>query len=409
METKIYVPAIIQEENKLFEVNVLENSHGENSLLIEGKKEPRYERLFKKKIPEINCEIGLMPTDGETVFNDFSNSTYSITLGTLIAAKVFTYKMKFKNEYKGIVITGNLAEDNEYLCVVDDIKEKYEAAKSIVENQTDKVLFLYVSDEEEDLGKDNNIKVVRFTSYDRLEDLISYLFVTYHLEINYDPETYEYEFIDENFIGKLVFKQLEYPETSIDMESFSVKIHIDENRFPKSIKHPEFTICYKMIHRMERSIKLAVKLLFSSQMKKRYSSIDLNYGESLRNIIDSLLSRCPVINGKDGYTEIDAVLKNKSWSLIIPIQVDMWNFVVCKYFGPEVLFKPVQRESKFELLEIELTANSKFDVKKWRTECFIPSLIERYYSGVENENIKEDEIDFEKIFDTSQWWVMGLH
>jgi hypothetical protein len=419
MINSIYVPVVCNGENELFEIKVAENNIADHKVILEDEYFPRYEKLFLKKIPEINCQFGFNLIGKEGYLKDFSNATYSITLATIIAAKVFTYKPIFKEEYSGIVITGNLAEGNDFLCVVDDIEEKYKAVEKLSLSVEGKILFIYVSDEEISILPPDEIEIKRFTSYNTLDEVFDFLFVLKTIDINYDWINKTYCLADKNIINNIICEQLEDKTIAIDMHSISINIQIDKNSFPKNYC-PEISENYHYIASKKRLLTTCIKLLFSKEFKLRYPTIYVDYEIILKRIMDLILidPGLGLWRNKEryDYMQFDVVQKTSIGELLmlLPIKKDDWEKVfkencICSFLDREANQKQLKEiiENKkplFYLIEVQLMIG-----KKWMSECFVPNLLYNYALWVEREIFKEGDVDINDFFNLDKWEVRGSH
>lgn len=411
MINSIYVPVIINDKDELFEVTVCENNCKDSCLTMEGEVVPRYERIFKKKIPEMNCNIGFNSFEGNKILEDFSNATYSITLGTFIAIKIFTYKLVFKNQYTGIVITGNLAEGNDYLCVVDDIEKKYKAATKLLKTSDDKILFIYVSDVDFDLKNSDAVHIKRFSSYDTLDTIFDFLFVSRTVEIDYDPLGKTYSLSGKRIIHNLVCEQIENRSISIDMQSLTVKINLDDKKFPKN-HCPEIMEVYNQANQKKRLLKNCIQLLFSKEFKTLYSAMTIDYEAVLKSLFDLILLGKEYIH-KDNI-HIDALSKSSKGDLLLKVPMDRKDYekVIKKnmffpFFPEEENWHRVMElipkgRPLFSLIELPIALGWE-----WGTKYLIPTLLARCAFWIENKKLSFDEITANTILDVDKWNVMG--
>ena len=123
-------------------------------------------------------ETGKNKEDG--TFEDFSESTASISLGVFCSAYATMYNLSFKKKYDSITVTGDFSvQDGKiFLSEVTDIKEKYKAVQDYASKNTDKQhLFIYVSSEEMILGGwHDNVFVIPVSQKDKIECVFAEIF-----------------------------------------------------------------------------------------------------------------------------------------------------------------------------------------------------------------------------------------
>ena len=85
-------------------------------------------------------------------------------------------KRSFKNNWDAVVVTGNLSEETDNLEEISFVQTKYQALTDFALDNSGTYLFIYVSNEEIKLEKNQNIKVVRYSTDYSLNLLKSEIF-----------------------------------------------------------------------------------------------------------------------------------------------------------------------------------------------------------------------------------------
>ena len=165
--------------------------------------------------------------------NEITLNTQSIALGLLIKVIIQNENRQVYKQYDKIVITGNFLEDR--LVEINDVIEKYNA---IPKNNSEKILFVYISDKLENLEYVNNVTIKRFNTKDNhLSDVINYIFA---------PVVEYYEnWIDKNGIpfgiGKISKEQVKERVESYRFEYIDNKlvrvVHINSNDLPYNFSY----------------------------------------------------------------------------------------------------------------------------------------------------------------------------
>ena len=130
--------------------------------------------------------------------NKLNNETLSVFLGIFLKAAEQIQNLEFKDDWQIICVTGNLEYDeiNNKLKLIpvdaEEIKGKFngkflEFAKN---NEQEKYLFLFISDEENVLEKEKqkmpeNITIQQFSSNTPIENIIDFVFKPYSNNFNY--------------------------------------------------------------------------------------------------------------------------------------------------------------------------------------------------------------------------------
>lgn len=182
--SKLFVPIIVNGVSALFSVTTKE-LFGYSESFFNGCKYPFLNSKLTKCFDEkaLSYEIlEINKTPEEAVFENFSESTMSISLGVFCSAYATLNKKELKQRYDSITITGDfdISDGKVILKAVSDIEKKFEAVKKNAETSlNNKHLFLYVCDDEKNPIKEgwyDNIFVVAFSSKDKIECVLSEIF-----------------------------------------------------------------------------------------------------------------------------------------------------------------------------------------------------------------------------------------
>lgn len=164
--TKIFVPVIVNEKAELFELSVTERNDARSKkagLLLKNEYFPQYVDVFKSKFSDLHHNVNFI-SQSDTRFDVFTSATYSARLGIYLALEQYINQRKFKEEWDGVVVTGNLNSENGNLTDIDQVEKKYEALIDYTKNLSGKYLFIYVSNSLIHLKESETIKISFFTS-----------------------------------------------------------------------------------------------------------------------------------------------------------------------------------------------------------------------------------------------------
>ena len=132
--------------------------------------------------------------------DELNNKTLSVFLGIFLKAAEQIQNLEFKDDWQTICVTGNLEYDKinnklELISVDDEEKEiekKFngEFIRLAEDNDTEKHLFLFISNEENILEEEKqklpkNITIQRFSSNTPIEEIIDFVFKPYSNNLNY--------------------------------------------------------------------------------------------------------------------------------------------------------------------------------------------------------------------------------
>lgn len=427
----IYVPMLIEEKAQLYLVETDfqttdtavfsicnrmkgQGNEGINTLIDKiGSYYKDYKRISLKLREEKTNK--LLKSDAITI------STQSIALGLLIAVIIQNENRKFCTNYEKIVITGNFYEDR--LVAVDNIPEKYNA---ISKDNTEKILFIYISDKIENLDYIYNVKVQQFdTKNNNLYDVINFIFATFLFDIDYDPINKSYSFRKPELLDSLIFDQLENKKTCLDRNSIQLNILIDENIYPKNFDSSIMEV-YAYIKQKARLLSTCFYILFSSQFKNNFSAFSCDYKVVITKIFDCILSNQSEneYNFNNELTAIDiiqssknAFYKDEKRTVLISPLIKKRDWI--NVFKKNLFFSGMDEENNLNIIYENIVSKHKplFPVieielilgKDWMSNCFFPELIHRIALLIEREDVREDELNFENLFDTNKWFVMGEH
>lgn len=392
MKTKIYVPVIKNTEGKLYEVKVSANDYSDRQKIpfaIQCRNEVRYSKLIVSKIKDVLCNVDLECTDGESLLEDFSSSTFSITLGIFLATRIFTYKSHFKTEkiYDGIFVTGNLAEKNDYLLSVEEIDKKFEAVKKFVRENPGKYLFIFVSDGDSYKFDFENLEVKQFDSSNALNDLYNFLF-NMEISIDYDPIQKTFEIENKNELKTFLLNKIENWRIpgGTDLISFSLKL--DEEKWPKQSDSEEIRGVYNESHYKEELLSKCFAYLFSKEFKEMHSSLEFDFNLIADGIINIVLGK-NLFSDED--VDFDIVQKTNegtyfSVSLPMPREIcsevqKLWS----RYSEPPLLW--------------DITKSNSY--KEWKSKTLLPEMTYKLVTTIEKQT--EMKVDFASYFDFSKW------
>lgn len=140
-------------------------------------------------------ETGKNKEDG--TFEDFSESTASVSLGVFCSAYATMYNRSFKKKYDSITVTGDFSvqDGKGFLSEVTDIEEKYKAVQDYASKNADKKnLFIYVSSEEDISGGwHNNIFVMPLSQREKIECLFAEVFEPSGIQNQYIQSLQQYK------------------------------------------------------------------------------------------------------------------------------------------------------------------------------------------------------------------------
>lgn len=428
----IYVPIISEENSKLYLVesdfqttdssvfsicNKMKGQGYEGINLLIDKISSYYKdcRRVSLKLKEENSNKFLSP-------DAISLNTQSIALGLLIKVIIQNENKKIFKDFDKIIITGNFFEDR--LVSVDDISKKYSA---IPKDNTEEILFIYVSDDDKGLDDIYNVTKKQFNpKNDNLDDVLNFIFSSYIVDIDYDPINRNYSVRNPELLDDIIYSQLENKNTGLQRNSFQINILIDETIYPKKFG-PRIIEVYAFIKRQTRLLSTCLIMLFSIQFKTIYSAISCNYRVVIENLLDSILCYKPEsidYSDSDRMITIDVIQKskyvihndNEKDFLISPsIRRSDWIKVFKKNLflsgmdeetNLKIIYESIVKKNKpfFPVIEIQFVLGSD-----WMSKCFLPELLSRFSLFIENEVVKEEELNLENIFDTNKWFVMGEH
>lgn len=176
--TKIFVPVIIDEKAELFELSISERNDSRSKkakLLLNNEPHPKYTDAFTSKFRSLSHNVNLFNSNGVGL-KVFTSSIYSARLGIFLCLEQFINSRQYKNNWGKIVVTGNFNCNNNYLNEISIIEKKYEAVLKLTESTNEKILYMYVSDKEINLHKNESVSIKRFKTTDTLNEVISFLF-----------------------------------------------------------------------------------------------------------------------------------------------------------------------------------------------------------------------------------------
>lgn len=204
--------------------------------------------------------------------DDITLNTQSIALGLLIKVIIQNENRQVHNNYDKIVITGNFLEDR--LVEINDVIEKY---NTIPKDNSEKILFVYISDKVVKLEYFNNVTIKQFNTTEyKLSDVINYIFA---------PMVEYYEtWVDKNGIpfgiGKLTPEQV---AQRCDSYKFVIKNgQIDKVVHINSLGNPvensgtfENPVIQEIAYLDDKTIKIrCINILGSIKYIKEYKKIN---------------------------------------------------------------------------------------------------------------------------------------
>ena len=350
--------------------------------------------------------------------DEITLNTQSIALGLLIKIIIQNENRQVHKQYDKIVITGNFLEDR--LVEINDVIEKYNA---IPKDNSEKILFVYISDKIVNLEYVNNVTIKQFnTTEQKLSDVINYIFATYIIDINYEPTSKKYGIKNPEILDDLIYFQLENKKLDLEKNSFQINILIDESKYPRNYNQTIMEL-YAFIRRQERILTMCFFMLFTHQFKTFYSAVSCNYKTVIYKILDSILCYSNAYFDFET-TAIDVIVKardaihrgeDKNFLITPSIKKDDWLMIFKKnLFLPgfdertnlEIIYetKVAKHKPLFPLFEVQVVLGSE-----WISNSFIPELLERFAILIENDVINETDLDLNNIFDANNWFVMGEH
>lgn len=175
--TKIFVPVIINEKAELFELSVTERNDQRTKkagILLKNEYFPLYVDAIKSNFTDLHHNVNFVSQTGAS-FDVFTSATYSARLGIYLALEQQINQRKFKEEWDGVVVTGNLNADND-LLEVSEIQEKYKALIDFISSNPGNFLFVYVNKNEINMHPHEKVSVLRITEDNSTEELMYDLF-----------------------------------------------------------------------------------------------------------------------------------------------------------------------------------------------------------------------------------------
>lgn len=206
--------------------------------------------------------------------NEITLNTQSIALGLLIKVIIQNENRQVHKQYDKIVITGNFLGDR--LVEINDVIEKYNA---IPKNNSEKILFIYISDKVVKLEYFNNVTIKQFnTTEHKLSDVINYIFA---------PMVDYYEnWVDKNGIpfgvGKiskeLVKERVEsYRFEYIDNKLVRV-VHINSNDLPYNLPYSlDCPLIQEIETQTEDTIIISCRNEMNTKLYLKEYSLDENF------------------------------------------------------------------------------------------------------------------------------------
>ena len=176
--TKILVPVVRNEKAELFELSVAERNDvrtNKAKLLLNNDPNSQYIKAIANKFERLSHNINFKnPTT--IIEGGFTSAMNSARLGIYLSLEQQINKRSFKNNWDAVVVTGNLSEETDNLEEISFVQTKYQALTDFALDNSGTYLFIYVSNEEIKLEKNQNIKVVRYSTDYSLNLLKSEIF-----------------------------------------------------------------------------------------------------------------------------------------------------------------------------------------------------------------------------------------
>ena len=176
--TKILVPVVRNEKAELFELSVAERNDvrtNKAKLLLNNDPNSQYIKAIANKFERLSHNINFKnPT--VTIEGGFTSAMNSARLGIYLSLEQQINKRSFKNNWDAVVVTGNLSEETDNLEEISFVQTKYQALTDFALDNSGTYLFIYVSNEEIKLEKNQNIKVARYSTDYSLNLLKSEIF-----------------------------------------------------------------------------------------------------------------------------------------------------------------------------------------------------------------------------------------